>query len=89
MEPIYGEKNFRKNSHASTPLNCTLTNLSGNPTGARKKKPASWHREMGRKDDTILASTSFIVQYMQSFTKPYIRVYRTHTGLVIIRCIVW
>jgi hypothetical protein len=38
MEPIYWEKIFRKNSHASTPLNGTLTNLSDNPTGARKKE---------------------------------------------------
>jgi hypothetical protein len=49
MEQIYEEKNFRKNSHAFPPLNDTLTNLSNNPTGARKTETSVLAQGDGKK----------------------------------------
>ncbi len=42
-------KNFRKNFHASLLLKDTLTNLSDNPTGARKKETSELAQRDGKK----------------------------------------
>jgi hypothetical protein len=44
-----GKKTFVKNSHASPLLNDTLTNLSDNPTGARKKETSELAQGDGKK----------------------------------------